>query len=102
MGILLNEPTGNELSAFGVSFDSGGVAIPIVPENSAAAKLGFRSGDLIQQINGFKVKNIQDLKEYIGTNMTVKKKHIFLIIRNQSQTKISINQLLPEVLPTEN
>ena len=102
MGILLKEPTGNELSAYGVSFDSGGVALPIVPENSVAAKLGFRSGDLIQQINGFKIKNIQDLKAIIGTNMTSSKKYIFLIIRNQSQTKIPINQLLPEVLITEN
>jgi len=102
MGILLKEPIGNELSAYGVSFDSGGVALPIVPENSGAAKLGFRSGDLIQQINGFKIKNIKDLKASIGTKMTSSKKYIFLIIRNQSQTKISINQLLPEVLLTEN
>jgi len=102
MGILLKEPAGNELSAYGVSFDSGGVALPIVPENSVAAKLGFRSGDLILQINGFKIKNIQDLKAIIGTNISAAKKHVFLIIRNQSQTKTSINQLLPEVIPTEN
>jgi S1-C subfamily serine protease len=102
MGVQLKEPMGNELSAYGISFDSGGVALPIIPENSAAAKLGFRNGDLIQQINGFKVKNILDLKSYIGTSRTAEKKHVFLIVRNQSQTQIIISLLLPEVLSGEN
>lgn len=102
MSILLKEPIGDELSAFGVSFESGGVALTTVPENSAAAKRGFHSGDLIQEINGFRIKNIQDLKEYIGTERTVTKRHVFLIIRNQSPTKIAISQILPDVLISDN
>jgi len=100
MDILLKEPVGDELSAFGVSFDSGGVALTTVPVNSAASRLGFRSGDLIQVINGFKIKNIQNLKEYAVTKSKTEKKHVFLIIRNQSQTRITVNQPLPEVLPS--
>ena len=92
----LKEPAGDELSAFGVSFDSGGVALTAVAENSAAAKLGFRNGDLIQSINGFRIKDIQNLKQYIETKKGGNQ-HVFTIIRNQGKIKITVNQLLSEV-----
>ena len=99
MDVILKEPVGDELSAFGVSFDSGGVALSTVPENSAASKPGFLSGDLIQEINGFKIKNIQNLKEYIETKKAAGP-HDFLIIRNQSKTKITVSYDLPVVILT--
>lgn len=99
MNAPLNEPVGDELSAFGVSFDTGGVALTSLPENSVLSKLGFRSGDLIQEINECKIKNIQNLIEYMDTKKTVER-HQFVVIRNQAKIKITINQLLQPVLQT--
>ena len=96
MDVLLKEPAGDELSAFGVAFDSGGVALTVVAPNSPLSKSGFQSGDLIQEISGFKVKNIQNLMEYISAQVPGKT-HTFLVIRNQVKTKVTLNQLLPAV-----
>ena len=98
MDVQLKEPVGDELSAFGVSFDSGGVALTSVPENSFLSKLGFRSGDLIQEINECKIKNIQNLVEYMDTKKTVAR-HQFVVIRNQAKIKITVNQQLLPVIP---
>ena len=99
MNAQLKEPVGDELSAFGVSFDSGGVALTTVPENFVLSKLGFRSGDLIQEINECKIKNIQSLVEYMDTKKTVDR-HQFVVIRNQAKIKITINQHLQPVSQT--
>ena len=63
-----------------------------------ASKLGFRNGDLVQDINGVKVKNIQQLKEYLNTKTSNKKVFIFDIVRSQTKIKITVNQALPVVL----
>ena len=52
---------GEEYSAFGVSKDAGGVAVRSVPPGSAAARDGFKAGDLIRSANGKPVKRIADL-----------------------------------------
>ena len=96
MLIVLKEPAGHEMSAFGVGFDEGGVALTKVPERSEAAKLGFRTGDLILKINGEKIKNVQDLIVYVKNNTS--KKHIFVIIRNQTNTLLTINQHLKDIV----
>jgi len=101
MQIPLIEPAGAELSAFGVSFDSGGVALPVVPQNSEAYNLGFRSGDLIQEINGTGIKTIQKLSEYISAQSKETKKHVFMIIRNQGKAKITVRQNLANVLSSD-
>jgi hypothetical protein len=97
MNVRLKEPAGDELSAFGVSFDSGGVALTIVLPGSAAAKIGFRSGDLLLEINGFKIKTIQNLASLTDDKVKAAKKYTFLIIRNQSEYKITSRNPLPEV-----
>ena len=101
MGAALKEPAGDELSAFGVSFESGGVALITIPDNSLALKLGFKSGDLIQEVNGFKIRNIQNLKAYIGTSSAANKQHVFQIIRNQGKMEIVVKQVLPELVEKE-
>ena len=98
MGAALKEPAGDELSAFGVSFESGGVALITIPDNSEALKLGFKNGDLIQEVNGFKIRNIQNLKAYIGTSTKIDKPHAFQIIRNQGKMEITVKEVLPEVV----
>ncbi len=100
MQIVLKEPVGEELSAYGVSYDSGGVALTAVPENSEAFSLGFRSGDLIQEIDGTRINTIQRLLEYTSGQTKNSKKHIFLIIRNQGNTKIIVRNNLATVLPS--
>jgi len=89
MGIRLNEPEGDEMSAFGVGFNAGGVAFTTVPENSEAARMGFRTGDLIQEINGIKIKNIQNLINCIHQKKSLSEKHTFVVIRNQAITSFS-------------
>jgi S1-C subfamily serine protease len=70
-----------------------------VSENSKAAQLGFRSGDLIQQINGSNIKNIQNMKEYLEKSSTEKtSQHIFRVIRNQQSLAITIAQPLQEIV----
>lgn len=99
MEILLTEPSGAQLSAYGVSFDSGGVALSVVPENGKAHKLGFRSGDLIQEVNGNKINSIQKLKEYISFHCIETGNHQFVLIRNQEKLQFPVLQKLEEVVP---
>jgi hypothetical protein len=94
MDVVLSEPAGDEMSAYGVGFDDGGVLFTMVAENSLASKSGFRTGDLLQSINGLKIKTIQQLKDYISANGTSIKKHVLTVVRNQSPVKITINQEL--------
>jgi len=97
MGILLKEPTGNEMSAFGVGFDTRGVALTTVPESSEAAKMGFRTGDLIQEVNGIKIKSIQQLINYIQQKKSWSEKHTFVLIRNQARSTVLISQALMDI-----
>jgi len=94
LGVALKEPSGDEMSAFGVAFDAGGVSLTLVAENSDAAKLVFRTGDLIQRINDRKIKIINDLSNYLSQNSELKRHH-FIIIRNQTIKELEINQKLP-------
>ena len=97
LGVALKEPSGDEMSAFGIAFDAGGVCLTMVAENSEAAKSGFRTGDLIQGINGTKIKTISDLSTYLSLNSGVKK-HNFTMIRNQSKKEMTVKAFLPAVL----
>jgi membrane-associated protease RseP (regulator of RpoE activity) len=90
----LAEPKGDELSAYGVAFDSGGVAIATIDKKSplAGAK-GLQSGDLIQGINGETIKSIADLKRVV--NKTTGNKFAFKVIRSQSETTVTLNLTNP-------
>ncbi len=100
MNVLLKEPSGDEMSAFGVTFDAGGVSLCTVEPNSPAAKLGLRTGDLIQSINGVKIKTIADLDHYLKKNKTVEK-HKISIIRNQTVMEVIVRQLLADSIVVE-
>ncbi len=97
MDVVLREPAGDEMSAYGVGFDDGGLLFTVVAENSTAAKSGFRTGDLLQGVNGTKIKTIQQLKEYISANASGSKKHVFAVVRNQIQVKVPVSQPLDMV-----
>jgi len=96
LGIPLKEPSGEEMSAFGVAFNAGGVSLVLVAENSEAAKLGFRTGDLIQAINGSKIKTINDLQTYFNSNAFNGSIRITLI-RSQQKFELIVKQKLPTI-----
>ncbi|MBV5283544.1 MAG: PDZ domain-containing protein [Paludibacter sp.] len=96
-GVALKEPNGDEMSAFGMAFDAGGVCMTMVAENSEAAKLGFRTGDLLQGINGAKIKTINDLSNYLNQNLGIKK-YYFILIRNQAKMDMIVKAVLPTVV----
>ncbi|MEI7898938.1 MAG: DUF6288 domain-containing protein [bacterium] len=60
-GATIRDIGGQEFSAFGVSKDSGGVHLKVVPVDAAAARDGFKTDDLIQSLNSKAVKGIADL-----------------------------------------
>ena len=97
MNALLQEPSGEEMSAFGLAFDAKGVALLSVEPKSQAANIGFKTGDLIQEINGIRIKNIKDLNEYVSNHDNVNK-HTIVFIRNQAKTSITFEEKLPFLL----
>jgi hypothetical protein len=89
LGATLHTPVGAELSAFGVSFEDGGVAFIGVPEGSGAASLGFRKGDLIREINGVKITSVGALTSYLGSLSPGAWLNISLV-RNQAGMEMKI------------
>ena len=65
MGGSIRNLEGEEFSAYGVTKDSGGVAIVEVPANSPLAKLGLKAGDLVQGIGATPVTRIDDIARAI-------------------------------------
>lgn len=61
LGATLKDLKGEEFSAYGVSKETGGVAVAEVRKTSTADKAGLQKGDLIQAINGKVVANIGGL-----------------------------------------
>lgn len=96
MGILLLDPIGDQWSAYGVSYTAGGVVLSKVDEASLAYKLGFRSNDLIQQINGLPVRNSSDLKQVLENEAAYSIVTI-VGVRKQQPFYLKINQSLPKV-----
>jgi hypothetical protein len=88
LGAPLHGIIGEEFSAFGVSKDDAGVQLVKVPADSAAAKASLRENDLIQGINGHKVRNPADLLAVLATagNAPLKLR----VIRNQKPVDLAL------------
>ncbi|RYG06193.1 MAG: hypothetical protein EOO02_01425 [Chitinophagaceae bacterium] len=93
MEAILSEPTGDALSAFGVKFDAGGVAMLNVSSASVAYKNGFRTGDLIGRINDQVIRTIIDLKDYLAAHHTGP--FTVTVTRSQSPVSIKVDKLPP-------
>jgi hypothetical protein len=65
MGGTVRDLEGEEFSAFGVTQESGGVAIVDVPIDSPLAKFGLQAEDLVQAIGGTAVRRIEDIPRAI-------------------------------------
>jgi len=82
----VTEPRGEALSAYGVSLDAGGIAMVNVPEFSGAWAKGFRSGDLVLEVDGEKIEGM----EYFIKLMDKKGKHKVLLVRNQEKKDLIV------------
>ena len=92
--IVIEGITGAFAIAFKAGFADGGVAILQLDESSILKKYGLKAGDLIQKINASKIKNITEMKAYLEANQK-SASHAFFILRNQQNTEIKVNQILP-------
>jgi hypothetical protein len=89
MGATVAALEGEEYSAFGTSKDAGGIHLIAVPHTSAAAKVGFKTDDLIQLINDKAIKTVDDLREATAQN-DYKQLKIGLV-RGQMEMSLSID-----------
>jgi hypothetical protein len=64
-GAELRQISGEEFSAYGVSRETGGIAVLKAPAESAAARDGFRSGDLIVKVKGAGASTMADLQKHL-------------------------------------
>ncbi len=67
-GARLRDLSKDEYSAYGVTRESGGVAVVVLPDDSVAAQDGFQSGDLIQSLNNRPLRTIRNLEKALGTS----------------------------------
>ncbi len=96
MGATLYEPKGDELSAFGVGFNEGGVALTQIEANSSLLKFGFRSSDIIQAINGVAIKTIANFQQILSKLSTKEESYLFELVRNQQKQKLVIKAQLKQ------
>lgn len=85
-GARLRNLAGEEYSALGVGRDAGGVVVANVPAGSEAAKLGLRSNDFVQAINGQPVRNAEDFTAKAARNPPGQKLKLDLIRNQKKQT----------------
>ena len=90
MGVTLVAPHGQELSAYGVDFDTKGLAVvEIRTESALGGKSGLRRGDLILSINGVLVGGKSDLGKVVARTNSGSVQ--FRIVRAQKPISLSLN-----------
>ncbi len=88
LGATLHGLRGEEFSAFGVSKEDGGVQLVKVPAGSDAARAGMMDNDLVQQLNGMKVSNTDQL--FAALKKTGETPIKLKVIRNQQTVEITM------------
>ncbi len=90
MGATLHEPRDQEMSAFGVSLDTKGVAIEQIDGNSPlAGQNGLQKGDLILRINDDAVGSVEELRKALGSVRDGKLR--VRIVRVQKETTLTLD-----------
>ena len=90
LGATLYEPSGEEMSAYGLDFDRKGVAVGVVPQNSRAWKKGFRSGDFITGIDKQDVVGIEYFLKIVDGKYAPLSS-MFKLYRNQEKIQLEVN-----------
>ena len=88
LGAALHSLQGEEFSAFGASKEDGGVQLVKVPAGSDAARAGLRDNDLVQQLNGMKVSNTDQLFDALKKAGETPIK--LRVIRNQQAVELTL------------
>lgn len=87
MGATLKLVSGDELSAFGVSYDQTALAFEEVPPQSVAAQIGLKNGDLLQTINGKRVTDFTSLQHHTNSRTVLNQ---ISIIREQQFLQLQV------------
>ena len=88
MKAVIQEPKGDEFSAYGIGFNEGGIALTAIEDNSVLTKAGFKSGDIIQIINGISIKNLKDFQSALDKIVATTDNYVFELVRNQKHIKL--------------
>lgn len=89
MGATLREPRGEEMSAYGVSFDTKGVAIEQIDALSPLSGVkGLQKGDLLLEMNGTRIRTTEDI---LKTFKVIKDRLLQLrIVRHQKEMTLTL------------
>ncbi|MGJ8643543.1 MAG: right-handed parallel beta-helix repeat-containing protein [Luteolibacter sp.] len=90
MGAELRELSGVEFSAYGVSEESGGVALSNLPAASVLENAGIKKDDLIQGVNGKTVTNIAEFFRALTEDKTVALK--LTVVRDQKNIEVTVTR----------
>jgi hypothetical protein len=89
MGTTLREPRGLEMSAYGVPFETRGVAIEQIDAQSPlGGAIGLEKGDLILWLNDMEITGIEELRKALDA--VVDGQLRLRVIRNQRETALSL------------
>ena len=88
LGAQVQDIKGEQYSAFGIDKGSGGVHLADVPEGSKAANAGFKTGDVILELNSKTVSSVREVQR-LFKNARGKTTHI-VVYRNQKRIVIKL------------
>jgi hypothetical protein len=92
MGAMLYEPQGDELSAYGVGFNEGGIALVQIDPDSPLIQMGFKTGDLIQVVNGVSVKSIPEFLKLFNKPSKGDEICSYTLFRNQQRQNLLVKE----------
>jgi S1-C subfamily serine protease len=90
LGARLHEPSGEQMSAYGLDFDRKGVGLAMVPENSRAWNKGFRTGDFLIGMDDQNIEGIKRFLEIVDGKYAPQSSKIHLY-RDQEKIQVEVN-----------
>lgn len=84
------------VSSNGITFLQKGVLITSVEQNSSAFEAGLRQGQIITEINGYKIDNLQSYTEYLQENFPYEQE-TKIIIKTKTDEALLYTKHAPDV-----
>lgn len=88
LGATLSQLSGEEFSAYGVSKESGGLAVSMLQADGALMRAGIKNRDLIQKINGRNLVSVADLTHYLAGQ--IEESYLLSLVRDQRQIEVPV------------
>ena len=88
LGVTIQSVTPELAKSFGLSDGNGALVSGIIPE-SPAGKAGLKSGDIILEFDGKKIKEVGELSRLVAAT-AVDKKVTILIVRDGKEEKVTV------------